>query len=210
MDPGGIGAGDDGRVVVGCHAELDKDTELYEPTFASDASKAEEGDWKKTGQTPANGTPDTECSKYHHGWRRIVRNFTPSWFAVNMGTGITSILLHNLPYNGRWLLYLSYIVFALNVLLFVIFLLISLLRYTLYPRIWGAMIRHPAQSLFLGCFPMGFATIINMICFVCVPAWGGDWWKVAWVFWWIDAVLAVATCLYMPFVMYIHVRSSLQ
>ena len=34
------------------------------------------------------------------------------------------------------------------------------------------MIRHPAQSLFLGTFPMGLATIVNMIVFVCVPAWG--------------------------------------
>ena len=52
------------------------------------------------------------------------------------------------------------------------FLLISILRYTIYPEIWFAMIRHPAQSLFLGTFPMGLATIINMIVFVCVPAWG--------------------------------------
>uniref|UniRef100_A0A0D2XC58 Malic acid transport protein n=1 Tax=Fusarium oxysporum (strain Fo5176) TaxID=660025 RepID=A0A0D2XC58_FUSOF len=36
------------------------------------------------------------------GWRRIVVNFTPSWFTVTMGTGITSVLLHNLPYHGRW------------------------------------------------------------------------------------------------------------
>ena len=204
MDPGGIGARDDGHVVVDRHIEQSKEAELYQPISASDASKAEEGVSEKNGQPLPNGTP-TRGSKNQHGWRRIVRNFTPSWFAVNMGTGIASILLHNLPYNGRWILYLSYIMFALNVLLFVIFLFISTLRYTLYPKIWGAMIRHPAQSLFLGCFPMGFATIINMICFVCVPAWGGDWWKVAWVFWWIDAVLAVATCLYMPFVMYAHV-----
>jgi hypothetical protein len=34
------------------------------------------------------------------------------------------------------------------------------------------MIRHPAQSLFLGTFPMGLATIINMIIFVCAPSWG--------------------------------------
>jgi hypothetical protein len=38
--------------------------------------------------------------KDSRGWRHIIRNFTPSWFSVNMGTGITSILLHNLPYNG--------------------------------------------------------------------------------------------------------------
>jgi hypothetical protein len=204
MDPGGLGAGDDGRVVVDCHIGPSKETELYQPISASDASKAEEGEGEENSQPLANAIPDTRCSKYQHGWRRIVRNFTPSWFAVNMGTGITSILLHNLPYNGRWLLYISYIMFALNVILFVIFLLISLLRYTLYPKIWGAMIRHPVQSLFLGCFPMGFGTIINMICFVCVPAWGANWWKVAWAFWWIDAVLAVATCLFIPFVMYAH------
>lgn len=89
-----------------------------------------------------------------------------------MGTGIVSILLHNLPYNGRWLYYISVIIFCLNVLLFIVFLLISILRYTLYPVIWKAMISHPIQSLFLGTFPMGFATIINMVVFVCVPAWG--------------------------------------
>lgn len=89
-----------------------------------------------------------------------------------MGTGIVSILLHNLPYNGRWLYWISVIIFCLNVALFAVFFLISLLRYTLYPAIWKAMIRHPAQSLFLGTFPMGFTTIINMVVFVCVPAWG--------------------------------------
>jgi hypothetical protein len=36
------------------------------------------------------------------------------------------------------------------------------------------MIRHPTQSLFLGTFPMGLATIINMVVFVCVPAWGDN------------------------------------
>lgn len=75
-----------------------------------------------------------------------------------MGTGIVSILLHNLPWNGYWLHIISYIFFALNILLFTIFFTISLLRYTLYPEIWFAMIAHPAQSLFLGCFPMGFAS----------------------------------------------------
>jgi hypothetical protein len=127
-------------------------------------------------------------SKEQRGWRKLIRNFTPSyvgvesnmkhflivvrWFSVTMGTGIVSILLHNLPYNGIWLYWISVIIFALNVLLFTLFIVISILRYTLYPRIWSVMIRHPAQSLFLGTFPMGLATIVNMIVFVCVPAWG--------------------------------------
>ena len=89
-----------------------------------------------------------------------------------MGTGIVSILIHNLPYNGVWLYWISVVLFALNVFIFINFLLLSIMRYTIYPNIWFAMIRHPAQSLFLGTFPMGLATIINMIVFVCVPAWG--------------------------------------
>ena len=137
------------------------------------------------------------------GWRHVVRNLTPSWFAVNMGTGITSILLHNLPYNGDWLRYISYIIFALNVMLFIIFLMISTLRYTLYPSLWKAMMRQPAESLFLGCFPMGLATIINMVCIVCVPQWRGHWWQLAWALWWIDVIIASAMCCYLPFLLYV-------
>jgi tellurite resistance protein TehA-like permease len=32
-------------------------------------------------------------------------------------------------------------------------------RYLLWPSIWYAMLRHPSQSLFLGCFPMALSTI---------------------------------------------------
>ncbi|EFY87563.1 C4-dicarboxylate transporter, putative [Metarhizium acridum CQMa 102] len=116
-----------------------------------------------------------------------------------MGTGIVSILLHNLPYNGHWLQFISYIFFGLNILLFVAFSCMSLARYIVYPDIWRAMISHPGQSLFLGCFPMGFATIINMMIFSCAQ-WG-DWLVyLAWAFWWIDVLLSMATAITMPFI----------
>lgn len=67
-----------------------------------------------------------------------------------MGTGIVSILLHNFPYNGRWLYWLSVIIFCLNILLFITFTIISAIRYTIYRGIFHAMLRHPVQSLFLG------------------------------------------------------------
>lgn len=82
-----------------------------------------------------------------------------------MGTGIVSILLNTLPYNGTWLYWISVGIFGLNVLLFAIFLTITTLRYALYPKIFPVMITHPTQSLFLGTFPMGFATIINMFAY---------------------------------------------
>lgn len=70
-----------------------------------------------------------------------------------MGTGIVSILLHNLPYNGTWLYWISVVLFAFNVFLFALFSLISLARYTLFRGIWTVMLNHPTQSLFLGLYP---------------------------------------------------------
>jgi tellurite resistance protein TehA-like permease len=149
------------------------------------------------------------AAKNQHGWRKVVLNFTPSWFAATMGTGIASILLHNLPYNGDWLYWLSVIVFCLNVGLFCTFLAISILRYTMFRGLFMTMIRHPVQSLFCGTFPMGLATIVNMVVFVCVEHWGPWAVTLAWTLWWIDVVIAVATCMWLPFViMHIH-RSEL-
>lgn len=89
-----------------------------------------------------------------------------------MGTGIVSILLHNLPYNGVWLYWISVIFFVLNLALFVLFTFISALRYFAYPGLFMTMIRHPAVPLLLGAFPIALCTIIEMIVLVCVPAWG--------------------------------------
>ncbi|OAA68387.1 flavodoxin and radical sam domain containing protein [Niveomyces insectorum RCEF 264] len=156
---------------------------------------------------PPCGSTAARC-KENQGWRRIVRNFTPSWFSVNMGTGIVSILLYNLPYNARWVQYIAIAIFVLNIALFSAFLLISVARYTLYPEIWGVMIKHPAQSLFLGCMPMGLATIINMIVFVCA-SWGPWVIYLAWSLWWLDVIASCACGLMFPFIVVHHHRNKL-
>ncbi|KAI4731030.1 sulfite efflux pump SSU1 [Aureobasidium sp. EXF-10728] len=136
-----------------------------------------------------------------HGWRRIVRGFTPSMFSITMGTGVVAILLHQMPYNSSWTNYPCYIIFGLNVLIFISALVVSILRYTLWPELWPAMIHHPTHSLFLGCFPMGLGTIVNLIVLVCVPAWGPWAATMAWALWWIDAALAVTICCSVAFLM---------
>jgi tellurite resistance protein TehA-like permease len=100
-----------------------------------------------------------------------------------MGTGIVAILLHIIPFGHTYLHYASIVFFILNIVLFAVVLSMSILRYTLYPEIWAVMIQDPTNSLFLATCPMGFATLIEMWVFVCVPAWG-DWTRtVAWVLW---------------------------
>jgi tellurite resistance protein TehA-like permease len=122
-----------------------------------------------------------------------------------MGTGIISILLHTLsslyPHHHTPLHILSIAFFALNALLFSTILLISVLRYMLFPATWALMMRHPVQSLFLGTVPMGFATLVNMFVAVCVPAWGGVSVYVAWGMWWVDAGASVVCCLGVGFQM---------
>jgi tellurite resistance protein TehA-like permease len=133
-----------------------------------------------------------KLTKYDVGWRRVVRNFSPSWFSVTMGTGIVSLLFITIPFKSDWLYWLSVIFFCLNAVLFLGAFGISILRYGLYPEIWGVMIADPTNSLFLGTFPMGFATLIESWIFLCVPYWGPWAVTVAWVCWMIDCVVAVA------------------
>lgn len=70
------------------------------------------------------------------------------------------------------------------------------------------MIRHPAQSLCLGTFPMGLATIVNIVVSGCVPAWGPRADTLAWVLEWTDAVIVVTVCFWMPFVFCVDVPPS--
>lgn len=118
-----------------------------------------------------------------------------------------SVLLQTLsdvyPRHGSSLRTLGIVFFVVNVLLFGVILVVSILRYALYPATWRLMLRHPVQSLFLGTLPMGFATLMNMFVAICVPAWGGRTVYVAWGMWWVDVVVSVACCLGLPFQMYV-------
>ncbi|KAK4861847.1 hypothetical protein LT330_003882 [Penicillium expansum] len=123
------------------------------------------------------------------------------WFAVTMGTGIVSVLMISIPFDTPVLYYLSIVFFLLNILLFALAFIASFLRYTLYPEIWSVMIQDPTNSLFLATIPMGFATLIEMWVFVCVPIWG-EWAKtVAWALWMIDVVAAASVTLSLSFIL---------
>ncbi len=87
-------------------------------------------------------------------------NLPPAFFSLNMGTGITSILLHNLPYNAGWLQRLGVVIFILNIVIFVVLVLGNVVRYTRWKGLMSSVNTHPLAGLFWGCLPMGFATIV--------------------------------------------------
>jgi len=118
-----------------------------------------------------------------------------------MGTGIVSVLMNSIPFHAPVLFYLSIVFFVLNAVIFMLALITSVLRYTLYPEIWKVMIQDPTNSLFLATVPMGFATLIEMWIFVCVPQWGQWAVTVAWVLWMIDVVAAASVTLSLSFIL---------
>ena len=114
MDPAGSSTDADAARQPPCEDDEACQTASFPEVEATTTRKDYGGRLATTDGSKLRMTPS---SKLKTGWRRIVRNFTPSWFTVNMGTGIVSSLLHNLPYQAHWLTYLSYVVFALNVVL---------------------------------------------------------------------------------------------
>ncbi len=87
-------------------------------------------------------------------------NLPPAFFSYNMGTGITSILLHNLPYNAGWLQRLGIVIFVLNVVIFALLVVGNLVRYIRWKGLMSSVNTHPLAGMFWGCLPMGFATIV--------------------------------------------------
>ncbi len=83
----------------------------------------------------------------------------------------------------------------LNLVIFIIFSICGIARYTFFRGLWSTMMRHPVQSLYLGTFPMGFATIIIAAIGIVRGYFdfGGDglvW--VLWGLWWADVAVSIA------------------
>lgn len=84
-----------------------------------------------------------------------------------MGTGITSIILNNLSFQFKGLHYIAAVIFAFNVFIFILFLSMSIARYSIWPQTWSLMLLHPVSSMMLGTFAMGFATLGNGVVTFC-------------------------------------------
>ena len=132
----------------------------------------------------------------------IIINFVPSWFAVCMGTGILSNLLKTAPRQFTGLAYISTIFYLLNILLFVLFLALSIARYTLYPWVLVRMLKHPGICMFLGTFPMALCTIINGTVLLVVPVFGQWAVYLVQVLWWLDVALTFLSSFLIPMLMF--------
>jgi tellurite resistance protein TehA-like permease len=116
-----------------------------------------------------------------------------------IGTGAISILFAAFPYgyDTRVMNILSLVFFFLNLFLVVLFTALTLARYHLYPHIWALTLQNPAASLYIGCFPMGIATLINPAVDVINTRYdfgGKGFLYLVWAVWWADVVISVLCC----------------
>ncbi|TFK44681.1 voltage-dependent anion channel [Crucibulum laeve] len=129
----------------------------------------------------------------------LVRRASPLLFASTMGTGAISILFYTFPYgrNTRPLLILSVATFLLNLVLFVLFSILCVLRYIYNPGTWKALLDHPVLSMYSGCFPMAGTTLINVATDVIHNHYGlggKGFLYFVWSMWWLDVVISVVCC----------------
>lgn len=132
---------------------------------------------------------------------RMIRHFTPNWYAATMGTGIFGVCLAQFP-SAQVLYDAGEAIWVLNILLFAGLTTLYAAKWLLYPADARRIFDHPVQSMFFGCIPMGLATIINGFVIFGTPLVGDTAISIAEVLWWLDAALAILAGLSIPFAMF--------
>ncbi|WP_042302328.1 TDT family transporter [Paraburkholderia kururiensis] len=140
----------------------------------------------------------------HHrqGWAERVRQFTPNWFAMTMGNGIVYLVLAGLPWHFAGQMTLAQALWALSIALYAVFTVLLVARWVFYPETIRPMLHHPLQSMFLGAVPMGLAPIINGLVLFAGPHLGDGAYQLAYKLWCLDAVLAIAVAIGVPYIMF--------
>jgi C4-dicarboxylate transporter/malic acid transport protein len=132
----------------------------------------------------------------------IVRNFTPNWFTVTMGTGALALTLNQFPVEIPGLRGIATGLWLGNIGLFVLFSLLYGARWVLFSGEAKLIFRHPVMSMFFGAIPMGLATIVNGFLAFGPPLMGESAIAIAHGLWQTDAVISVVCGVAIPYFMF--------
>ena len=134
--------------------------------------------------------------------RDVIRQFTPNWFTMTMGTGVVALILPEFPFAQEILWQVATALWQFNTLLFIVFSLVYALRWLIYPQEAKQIFSLPSMALFLGAIPMGLATVLNGFLKYGVALYGDVAIQIAQVLWFVDAILAVGIGVLVPFCMF--------
>jgi C4-dicarboxylate transporter/malic acid transport protein len=136
------------------------------------------------------------------GLGELVRQFTPNWFAVTMGTGIVFSLLLAVPFKFAGQYEFARLLWALDCVAYVIFTGLFVARFVAFPETIRPLLDHPVQSMFFGAIPMGLIPIVNGLMTFGGPLFGPVASQIAFALWCLDAVVAVAVACVIPYRMF--------
>lgn len=134
--------------------------------------------------------------------KEVIRQFTPNWFAVTMGTGILSLAIAQFPFSILGLFPVAEGLWLLNIALFSLFTLLYIARWIIYFAEAKNIFWHSTVSMFFGTIPMGMATIVNGILVFGLPRWGVSVIPVAHILWWLDVAMALVCGVCIPYMMF--------
>jgi len=132
----------------------------------------------------------------------VIRQFTPNWFAVTMGTGVLALALAAFPWQLPGLHALAEGLWLLAVLLFGLFTGLYAARWLLFFDEAREIFAHATVSMSIGTIPMGLATLIKGLLLFGLPRWGAAVLPLALGLWWLDVAMALACGVLIPYLMF--------
>ncbi|KAJ7106495.1 voltage-dependent anion channel [Mycena crocata] len=145
--------------------------------------------------------------------KTCIRHFTWAWHTIVMGTGSVAALVSRFHFGqgSEAIKTITLLLFFLNLCFFVSICAATIARYYMFPELWPAMLRHPTQSLFIGAFAMGAATLINiaLTAHQTYSFAGPGFLYTLWALWWLDSAVSLLTAVGMIYVMMTKQQHSL-
>ncbi|KAH9946984.1 voltage-dependent anion channel [Amylocystis lapponica] len=141
-------------------------------------------------------------------------HFLPAWFTVNMGTGGISLLFYNCAYaaDSAPIKAFSAIFFFFNLVLFVLFNIITLWRYILYPDISVRTVLHPRQSLYYSTYSLALGPLISVAVGLLYNEYGFGgkaFLYFIWGFWWFDVMTSFASAFILVHIMFTRQKHAI-
>lgn len=123
---------------------------------------------------------------WEHIDARLISGFTPAYYASVMGTGISANILYNFEFPAHWLRVCGVIFAVVSLTFFLVLLALWVVALARNRDLFFRIHCDTAMAPFVGCFVMGFTSLVMFL-----NAVAGEQWPTAlWVLWWICTVLS--------------------
>lgn len=125
---------------------------------------------------------------------KLVLNFLPAYFVNVMATGISSSILYNFPFPAYWLKVVGVIMWGVGIFFFISSTFFMVLSCIKYPKNFTKFNTDAKIAPFMGCFAMGYNSLVNMLYFIT----GKSFIIGILVLWWISVLF----CIYTAFIIF--------